>query len=213
MTTNNNAGANSKIAAVVFDLGNVLIEADDTRAFTNWAAATGLPVEHLERIFYADTHYKRMECGLIDIAQYHRLLTEANDLSISFDDFLTCWNSVLGPVLPGAAEMVTELAKTVRLVCLTNTCKVHADIWRLGCGDLFKSFDRVFCSYEMGVRKPEREAFEAVLDWLALPPENVAFVDDRVENVCAANKLGLAGVCAVGAIEASAGLRKLGVAV
>ena len=210
MTLNENKGANSNIRAVVFDLGNVLIAADDTRAFTNWATATGLPVAHLERIFNADTHYKRMECGEIDIAQYHLLLTEENDLSISFDDFLACWNSVLGPILPGVQEMVTNLASSVRLACLTNTCKVHADIWRPGCGELFKDFDRVFCSYEMGVRKPDPAAFEAVIEWLDLPPESVAFVDDRAENVAAANKLGLAGVCAFGASEAVAGLSKLG---
>ncbi len=213
MMSKSDAGTNSKIKAVVFDLGNVLIEADESKAVSSWAAAAGLPAEQVERIYHADTHYKAMECGQIDIAQYHKLLSNDAGLEISFDEFLAGWNSIIGPVLPGVADMVTELENTVRLVCLTNTSEVHADIWRPGCGELFNNFGRVFCSYEMGIRKPDPASFVAVLDWLGLPAGAIAFVDDRAENVLAANKLGLAGVCAFGAAEAVAGLRSLGVAV
>lgn len=55
-------------------------------------------------------------------------------------------------------------------------------------------FSPVVISGEVGMRKPNREIFERVLELLGLPAERVAFVDDAGANIEAAQRFGLRGI-------------------
>ena len=55
-------------------------------------------------------------------------------------------------------------------------------------------FDRVFASAVLGERKPDLAAYEMVIAETGIDPATAVFVDDRVENVEAARKLGIHGI-------------------
>ena len=55
-------------------------------------------------------------------------------------------------------------------------------------------FDTVFCSGDEGVVKPYAAAFEITLERLGVEPHEAIFVDDTLEHVEAARKLGLHGI-------------------
>jgi putative hydrolase of the HAD superfamily len=72
-------------------------------------------------------------------------------------------------------------------------------------------FDGIFASCDLGLRKPSREYFEAVLAAVQLPPADVLFLDDHPGNVAVARDVGLraelvAGLDDVGRLLASHGL-------
>jgi putative hydrolase of the HAD superfamily len=56
---------------------------------------------------------------------------------------------------------------------------------------LMELFDAVVVSYELGHAKPDREIYEATLAAVDVAPHDALFVDDRLENIEAANSLGL----------------------
>jgi len=56
---------------------------------------------------------------------------------------------------------------------------------------LAEIFDVVVVSYELGHAKPDREIYEATLSELGVVPQDALFVDDRGENIAAADELGL----------------------
>lgn len=56
---------------------------------------------------------------------------------------------------------------------------------------LMELFDAVVVSYELGHAKPDREIYETTLSRLGVAPEDALFVDDRLENIQAADGLGL----------------------
>ena len=56
---------------------------------------------------------------------------------------------------------------------------------------LTEFFSAFFTSCYLGVRKPDRRIYQIALDVLQRDPEDVAFVDDRPENVSAAASLGI----------------------
>ncbi|GHF51330.1 haloacid dehalogenase [Kitasatospora xanthocidica] len=60
--------------------------------------------------------------------------------------------------------------------------------------DLDGTFDAVVLSADHGVRKPEPEAFQIVLDRLGVSAEECLFVDDSEENLAAAQRLGFTPV-------------------
>lgn len=55
-------------------------------------------------------------------------------------------------------------------------------------------FDVLVVSAFVGSRKPDERIFEVALDEMGLPPSSVLLVDDALENVVAAERLGMQGV-------------------
>lgn len=55
-------------------------------------------------------------------------------------------------------------------------------------------FDVMISSYNVKARKPDREAYDFVLNALNLKPEEVVFVDDKKRNTDAAEALGIKSV-------------------
>ena len=55
-------------------------------------------------------------------------------------------------------------------------------------------FDVLVVSAHVGSRKPDEEIFRHALEAMDLPPESVLLVDDALENVVAAGRLGMPGV-------------------
>ena len=50
-------------------------------------------------------------------------------------------------------------------------------------------FDGVFCSAEIGFKKPQKEYFEYILDSLGVLPNQVIYFDDAEENIDTAESL------------------------
>ena len=71
-------------------------------------------------------------------------------------------------------------------------------------------FDFFAFSCDYGICKPSRGIYRDVLHRLNTPVEDVAFIDDRRENVRAAELLGVQGIVWEGADQAEARLKELG---
>ena len=57
-----------------------------------------------------------------------------------------------------------------------------------------RNFDHLLFSSQLGVAKPDPAAFEAAVERLSRPREQIVFIDDRPENVEAARRVGLRAV-------------------
>ena len=68
------------------------------------------------------------------------------------------------------------------------------------------AFDNHFESHLTGRIKPDREAFEHVLQSLACDPAHVLFFDDNLLNIEAAHTLGMHAVQVRGLVEAQQAL-------
>ncbi len=199
------------IRAVIFDVGHVLVDvriADTARA---WAAAAGVGLDAVRRVYRCDDTHERLERGEITLADYHAHVAAHLDGPLSLEAFTRGWCDVFGPVLPGVEAMLDRLDGRVRLVALSNTNEAHTAIWTERYRDLLSHFERIFTSHELGARKPEPASFRQVLDYLALPAAEIAFVDDCGENVAAAEALGLHGIVAADAGQITRDLARLGV--
>ncbi|KAJ3958167.1 hypothetical protein N0V92_005268 [Colletotrichum tropicale] len=81
----------------------------------------------------------------------------------------------------------------LRVFAATNMSKASYDIVRAKLGG-WDVFDGVFTSASLGVRKPEREFFDRVLEAAGVDAQSAVFVDDRTENVICAQCCGMKGV-------------------
>lgn len=57
--------------------------------------------------------------------------------------------------------------------------------------DFGRAFAAVYCSCELGMRKPAPEAFLGVAERMGVAPARIAFFDDTQENVRGAREAGL----------------------
>ena len=88
------------------------------------------------------------------------------------------------------------LSQKYRLFLLSNTDSIHIERFQHKAGitfyrDFYKCFEKVYFSYELGMRKPDAAIFEFVIKEHNLSPKNTLFVDDNFENIESAQKLGL----------------------
>ena len=181
-------------AGVVFDLGNVLI---DWQPYA--AVAAGVGPDEASRFLAADdfdfmtwNHAqdsgRSWDEGEAAVAASHPHWAEhARAYRANFAE------SLVGE-MAGSVDVVRELhAAGVPLFGLTNWSAElypHAP----AAFDFLALLDDVVVSGVEGVAKPDPRVFEIVATRSGLPLDRLVFVDDRLDNVLAAQALGMDGV-------------------
>lgn len=179
------------VSAIVFDLGNVLIDIDFDRVFQSWARSLGEPVEGVRERFKFDDSYQQHERGEISGDEYLECLRNRFQLGLSYEQFLEGWNEVFLGESKGMAELLDALRSKVQLFGLTNTNQLHHDEWKVRYASLFSRLERIFVSSELGCRKPEPEIFRAVQSKVGVTQaDQILFFDDAPENIAGARTWG-----------------------
>jgi glucose-1-phosphatase len=88
-------------------------------------------------------------------------------------------------------ELLHTLAAAMPLYLFSNTNALHHAFWSREYRSLLESFTTVFCSHQLGSRKPSPEASKRVVESIGIAPARVAFFDDLPENVDGARQADL----------------------
>ncbi|MDE1860880.1 MAG: HAD family phosphatase [Candidatus Micrarchaeota archaeon] len=108
-------------------------------------------------------------------------------------------------------RLVIRLAKRYKVALLTNMVKDRY-IWLVRQSIIERElFDYIFVSSYMRMSKPSRSIYISVLERLGAAPEEVVFIDNRIENVDAARALNINALHYTGYAQLEHDLRKLGV--
>lgn len=96
-------------------------------------------------------------------------------------------------------QNVPYFEKTIQLInnLLNEDCYIgifsnisELDVIQLGEHLDLSKFDYLFLSTQLGLQKPNDETYKNVLGKTNILPNNILFIDDRVENIEVANKYG-----------------------
>ncbi len=107
-------------------------------------------------------------------------------------------------------NLLTTLKSNYKLVALTNTNAIHNKVWRVKYADSLLHFEKIFCSHEIGTRKPEKKSFKIVLDYLQCKPSQIVFLDDNADNIRGADELGIATILVTSPLQMKDELIKKG---
>ena len=179
------------VEALLFDLGGVVIEIDFDRVLRRWETISALSFAELKSNFHFDTAYQRHERGEIDGAEYFAYLRNLLKLDGSNDEIAAGWNSVFVAEIPTVLAAISKARKRFSCYAFTNTNPTHLAAWQADYPAIFQSFDKVFISFDLGLRKPERRAFDAIAADIGVAYANILFFDDTQENIAGANAAGL----------------------
>ena len=166
------------INTIIFDFGNIFIDLNMPgleKAFKD----LGL-TEWNEEL---DELNKRFEIGKISetefIQGFQKQLPDA-----TVDEIRAAWNAILGVFPLERVEFLQNLKGKYRLFLLTNTDMIHIDHFEHKAGmsmtrDFYNCFEKVYYSYELGMRKPDVEIFKFLINKHELSPKRTLFVDDK----------------------------------
>ena len=178
------------IAALAFDLGNVLVKVDHLRFCRGLGELAGWPPLEI----YAAVFQSRLEPGYdrghLSSREFHRRLQARLRLDLSFPRFRDLWNEIFDP-LEDMQEVVARLARRYPLYLLSNTNPLHFRYVRKRFASLLKHFRALILSYRVGSRKPEAAIFQALLREVWLPPARILYIEDKEDFVAAARTHGL----------------------
>jgi len=201
------------VDALLFDLGGVVIDIDFRRCFKRWAHDSGTDVDHIASRFAFDPAYEAHERGVMDAATYFQRLRLALSVDLSDAELLKGWNDIYLGVVPGISPLLTAASATFPLYALTNTNPSHQAAWSTRFAGDLAVFRAIFLSSDLGQRKPDRAAFDAVTDAIGVPAPRILFFDDSIENVAGAVDAGLQAVHVSSTSSVAAALAELGISV
>jgi 2-haloacid dehalogenase len=177
------------VAAVVFDLGGVLVDWDPRHLYREVFDDEAEMERFLAEVCTLEWH-ERHDRG-------HPMADSVAELAATAGEHaghVLLWSEryldmVAGPV-PGTAEVVRELrARDVPVYALTNM-PVEAWPGLLERFAVLRELDGAIVSGEERMAKPDPEIFELLVSRFGLTPATTVFVDDRPVNVEAAARLG-----------------------
>jgi 2-haloacid dehalogenase len=173
-----------KVQAVVFDIGNVLIEWNPERYYDSQLG------EAERRRLFAEVPLIRMNLDIDAGALFRETIYAMAERHPEWAEPIRWWHDrwieLASPRIEPSIGLLRALrAKGIPVFALTNF-GVHSFAYARTQYDFFTEFDRCYISGEMGVIKPDPEIYRMVEADSGLPPQALLFTDDKPENVEAA---------------------------
>jgi len=183
------------LRAVVFDYGMVLTGKPDQAAHAEMVRITGLPVEDFERLYWKDRHAYD-EGKLTGVTFWQKILRDGN---LSLPEATVhelnaadarMWTTENPEMVAWQARLKERGLKTAILsnmgdTVLESVSKAYRWI---------SNFDVLVWSYQLLLAKPDPAIYHHTLGKLGVAPEEALFIDDKLENIEAAQKLGMRAI-------------------
>lgn len=178
------------INSIIFDFGDIFINLEKEKQIEAFRKL-GLPGPNEELIAQNDLFEKGQITELEFLESFLKFIPNA-----SLEQIREAWNTIIGDFPLYRLEFLEKISGKYRLFLLTNTDEIHISRFEHNVGmsfytDFYKCFEKVFYSYEMGMRKPEPAIFTHIINKYDLSPKRTLFVDDKKNNTDAAAALGL----------------------
>ena len=178
------------INAIIFDFGDVFINLEKEKSIEEFKKL-GLDGPNEELLAQNDLFETGKITELQFIESFQKFIPNA-----SVEEIVKAWNSLIGDFPLYRLEFLQMLSSRYRLFLLTNTDSIHISRFEHKVGmsfysDFYRCFEKVYYSYEMGMRKPQPEIFTTILNKHDLSPKRTLFVDDKKINTDMAENLGL----------------------
>ncbi len=191
---------------IVFDFGGVIAEANvvQMKAFL----LQSFQINKDELSLALRNMQKSISQGKSEQAYWEEYAASKN--IILPKDWIVQFGSIIDnsiTLFPDTIALVKALqSQGYQTAMLSDVTEYQAKIIRkMGYYDLFHP---VLLSYEIGVQKPNPEAFKILISKLQTAPSNIIFIDDRFENVEAAKALGIDAIQFLSAQQLQTDLEK-----
>ncbi|WP_295125945.1 HAD family phosphatase [uncultured Chitinophaga sp.] len=185
------------IKHIIFDLGGVILNID---YMLTEQAFIDLGVKNFRELysqFHANALFEDLETGGISNDDFLHELQKAAPDGVTIEQIVTAWNAMLLDFPVARLQVLQQLQNYYDTFLLSNTNAIHQSAFNAilfqsrGLPSLDLFFNKSYYSHKIGYRKPEKEAYQIILDENKLDPAATLFIDDTLPNITAAQELGI----------------------
>ena len=183
---------NDNIKAVIFDLGNVLVNFDHRIAAGKISKFTDKSPDEIFNLFFDSGLTGLFEEGKISPQEFFLKIKETLNLKLDYDEFVPIWNEIFFLTKENLAvyNLARQLKGHYKLALVSNINILHFEYLKKNFG-VFDAFHNIITSYEVGARKPAPLIYRETLEALDTLSGQVFYTDDRPELARGAKALGI----------------------
>jgi epoxide hydrolase-like predicted phosphatase len=176
--------------AVIFDMGGVFLRTKSLAGRQKLAEQYGKTIEELSQLVFFSPMSIASEKGQLSREEFWKQLMPFIGATEKEKDFFE------KEFFSGDEEdkELIQFARTLRpqykLGMLSNAFAETRE-WIEERYTFLELFDTALFSYEVSMRKPEEPFFQLILEKLQVAPHETLFVDDFLENIIGAQKIGM----------------------
>ncbi len=183
------------IKNIIFDFGGVILNINPQLTIDEFKRMNFRNFEETSNVFRNKLFFEQEKGNISENEFFEQInlhLVEKKEIN----EIENAFNKLLLNFPVKNIQIIKKLKEDYSLFLLSNTNIIHykkysaqfLEQFGVNLRDFFK---RAYFSHEIGMRKPDKEIFEKVLNDNKLTPSETLFIDDMPENRKAAEKLGI----------------------
>lgn len=181
-----------RVEAIVSDVGGVIVRDDFTSFFAQFEGKIGVSAEAFYALTVGCEEWKLYNKGFLTEDELWRKLAPTLRVDDDVARELRQWRRMLVPI-PETILILKRVRGRYPLYCLSNvdeaTTHYLQERYRL-----YDLFDGSVLSWEAGMRKPEMDIYELVIQRFNLTPERTLYIDDKEPNLIPARQAGFQAI-------------------
>ncbi len=182
--------------AYIFDYGGVIINIDyhaTIKAFEQLGLNDfkGLYTQAAQSELFDD-----IETGKISQMHFINRLLDLLPEGTTANQVGHAWNAMILDIPKKRLDLLDRLKEEHDIFLLSNTNEIHVDqanrsLKKVSNRPIDDYFKKVYLSHLINDRKPHASAFQKIIDENQLEKSEVVFIDDSIQHIESAQKLGL----------------------
>ncbi|MBX7181828.1 MAG: HAD family phosphatase [Bacteroidia bacterium] len=185
------------VETIIFDLGGVLLNID---YYLTQNAFEQLGVLHFDQAYSQakqSSLFDDLETGKLNPDQFRDEARRILVPGLSNKQIDSAWNAMLLDLPAIRVQLLKNIRNKYRTFLLSNTNKIHYDAYTKyleqahGFVDFAELMEKQYLSFQIGLRKPNADCFQLILDENKLNPNTTLFIDDSIQHVEGAKAVGL----------------------
>lgn len=180
----------------LFDLGGVIFHLNYQKTYDAFEKVLEIDHQNFFNQFHQPEFFDLHEKGEITDENFFDLVKILNHKATD-QAIVDAWNAMLIGIPNHNLLFLERLKKKADLYLLSNTNSIH---WKkvhtlmtlaYQKDRFYDCFQKVFLSFELGMRKPEEQIFNHCITEIKAKPQDIIFIDDNYLNIETAKKCGL----------------------
>lgn len=198
---------NKQIKAIIFDVGRVLFDWDNSPFWNGLGLFSKYSVEDIKDRVRGNGVIMEYHHGKISTQEFYvRVINEIDADGLKFETFCDLWNTIMTTPNEPIERILGAIKEEIKLLILSDTTELH---WQLiNKSELIKRFfldkKQAILSFEVGASKPAEKIYKEAVKRAGCLFEECIFIDDIKENTEQFQSLGGNGIiydCRIDTIE------------
>ena len=187
----------NKIKNIIFDFGGVICNIDHLIPEKKFKE---LGIKNFDMMYsqaVQNNLFENLEKNLISPQNFRNNLKLLIGGNINDEQIDEAWNSIILDIPKSRIDLLKKLKDKYRIFLLSNSNIIHYNVFieefraKSGLKDFSSLFEKTWFSFDLQMRKPDKEIYEYALKVGGLIPEETLFIDDSIQNIQPAEELGI----------------------